>query len=74
MLRTIFAIGVMALLGLFALKFLFGIFGGLMTIVFALLALAIKVAVIGLVVYLVIRIISPDTARSLRERWSGQHD
>lgn len=71
MLRTIFAIGVMALLGLFALKFIFGIFGGLMSIVFALLSLAIKVAVIGLIVYLVIRIISPETARNLRERWSG---
>ena len=74
MLRTILAIGVMDLLGLFALKFLFGIFGGLIAILFALLGLAIKVAVIGLIVYLVIRIISPDTARNLRERWSGQHD
>jgi hypothetical protein len=74
MLRTIFAIGVMALLGLFALKFLFGIFGGLMAILFVLIGLAIKVAIIGLAVYLVIRIISPDTARTLRERWSGQHD
>lgn len=71
MLRTIFAIGVMAILGLFALKFIFGIFGGLMSIVFALLGLAIKVALIGLVVYFVIRIVSPDTARNLKERWSG---
>lgn len=74
MLRTIFAIGVMALLGLFAMKFLFGIFGGLIAIFFALLSLAIKVAVIGLLVYLVIRIISPDTARGLRERWGGSRD
>ena len=74
MLRTIFAIGVMALLGLFALKFLFGIFGAFVGLLFVLLGWAIKVAVIGLLVYLVIRIISPDTARSLRERWSGQHD
>lgn len=74
MLRTIFAIGVMALLGLFALKFLFGVFGGLIAILFALLGLALKVAVIGLLVYLVIRIISPDTARNLRERWGGPRD
>ena len=74
MLRTIFAIGIMALLGLFALKFIFGVFGGLMSILFGLLSLAIKVAVIGLLVYLVIRIISPDTARNLRERWSGSGD
>jgi hypothetical protein len=74
MLRTIFAIGIMALLGLFALKFIFGVFGGLMSILFGLLSLAIKVAGIGLLVYLVIRIISPDTARNLRERWSGSGD
>jgi hypothetical protein len=74
MLRTIFAIGIMALLGLFALKFIFGVFGGLMSILFGLLSLAIKVAVIGLLVYLVIRIISPDTARNLRERWGGPRD
>jgi len=72
MLRTIFAIGVMALLGLFALRFVFGMFGGLISLLFVLLALAIKVAVIGLLVYLVIRIVSPDTARSLRERWGSR--
>jgi hypothetical protein len=45
-----------------------------MSILFGLLSLAIKVAVIGLLVYLVIRIISPDTARNLRERWGGPRD
>jgi hypothetical protein len=74
MLRTIFAIGIMALLGLFALKFIFGVFGGLMSILCGLLSLAINVAVIGLLVYPVIRIISPDTARNLRERWGGPRD
>jgi hypothetical protein len=74
MFRTIFAIGIMALLGLFALKFIFGVFGGLIALLFILLRLAIKVAIIGLLVYLVIRIVSPDTARNLRDRWSGSRD
>ena len=71
MIRTIFAVGTAAFLGLFVLKFAFGIFGGLFALLFVLLGLALKIAVVGLVVFLVIRILSPDTARRLRERWSG---
>ncbi len=71
MLRTIFAIGVMAILGLFAMKLLFGVFGGLVALLFALFLLAVKIALIGLVIYFVIRILSPDTARRIREKWSG---
>ena len=71
MLRTIFMIGVFALLGLFALKLVFGIFGALFGLFIWLLFLAIKIALVGLVVYFVIRIFSPDTARRMREKWSG---
>jgi hypothetical protein len=71
MLRTIFAVGLMAILGLIALKFIFGIFGFLFAILFGLFFIAIKIALIGLVVYLVIRILSPDTARRIRQKWSG---
>lgn len=71
MLRTIFMIGVFALLGLFALKLVFGILGGLFALLFVLLFWAIRVAIFGLLVYLVIRIFSPDTARRLREKFSG---
>ncbi|MDB4912057.1 MAG: hypothetical protein JWO39_2880 [Gemmatimonadetes bacterium] len=71
MLRTIFAVGLMAILGLIALKFIFGIFGFLFAVLFFLLLLALKIAVIGFVLYLVIRILSPDTARRIRQKWSG---
>ncbi len=71
MLRTIFTIGLFALLGLFALKLVFGIFGPLLALLTWLLFLAIKIAFIGLILYLVIRIVSPDTARRMREKWSG---
>jgi hypothetical protein len=71
MLRTIFAVGIMALLGLFLLKLVFGILGGLFGLLVPLLYFAIKIAFIGLMVYLVIRIVSPDTARRLKEQWSG---
>jgi hypothetical protein len=71
MLRTIFTIGLFTLLGLFALKLVFGILGGLFGVVLGLLGLAVKIAIVGLVVYFVIRILSPDTARRLREKFSG---
>jgi predicted lipid-binding transport protein (Tim44 family) len=71
MLRTIFAVGLMAILGLIALKFIFGIFGFLFAILLMLFVLAIKIALIGFVVYLAIRILSPDTARRIRQKWSG---
>lgn len=71
MLRTIFSVGIMAVLGLFLLKFAFGILGGLFALLIFFGILAIKIGLIGLAVYVVIRVLSPDTARRLRERWSG---
>jgi hypothetical protein len=71
MLRTIFMIGLFAIGGLFVLKIAFGLFGVALGIFGVLLALAIKVLIIGGLIYLVIRIFSPDTARRLRQKWSG---
>ena len=71
MLRTIFAVGVLAILGLIALKLIFGIFGWLVALMFWLLWVAIKIAIIGAIIYLIIRIVSPETARRLRERWNS---
>ena len=72
MLRTVFLIGLFAILGLFALKFIFGIFGVLLGLFMMLLVMAVKIALIGGVIYIVIRLLSPDTARKMRERWSGR--
>lgn len=71
MLRTILAIGLFAVLGLFALKLVFGILGPLFAFLTWMLFLALKIAAVGLVIYLLIRIFSPETARRLREKWSG---
>ena len=71
MLRTILSIGLFAVLGLIALKFIFGIFGFAVGLFIILLGIALKIAIVGLVLYLIIRIVSPETARRLRERWSG---
>ena len=71
MLRTIFMIGLFALAGLFLLRLLFaGLFMGLGLFGW-LFGFAIKVLIFGALIYLVIRIFSPDTARKLREKFSG---
>lgn len=72
MLRTIFTIGIFAVIGLIALKFIFGLFAALVGVFLWLLGLAVRIALIGLVLYIIVRIVSPDTARRMRERWSGR--
>ena len=69
MFRTIFAVGALAVLGLIALKLLFNIFVPLVGLLLWLIVVAAKLALIGAVIYLVIRIVSPDTARRLREKF-----
>ena len=71
MLRTVFAVGVLAILGLIALKFVFGIFGWLVGLMVWLIILACKIAIVGAVIYLIIRIVSPETARRLREKFTS---
>ena len=71
MLRTIFSIGLVAILGLIAFKFIFGLFSVAVGLFVGLLFLALKIAFFLFLIYLIIRIVSPETARRLRERWSG---
>ncbi|HKY98061.1 MAG TPA: hypothetical protein VJL35_09415 [Gemmatimonadaceae bacterium] len=71
MIRTILMTGVMVLFGMFALGFVFKIFGGLIAITFLLLGFAVKALIVGGLAYLAIRIVSPDTARRLRGKFSG---
>jgi hypothetical protein len=68
MLATIFMIGLFALAGLFLFKLVFGLGLGLLG---WLIGFAIRALIFGAVIYLVIRIFSPETARRLREKFSG---
>jgi hypothetical protein len=76
MLRTVLSLGLFALLGLAALKLVFGVFTGLLGtllgLFFWLLGVALQIALVGLIVYLVIRLVSPETAHRIRERFSGE--
>ena len=71
MLRTLFSVGLMAILGLIVLKFAFGILGGVLAIFIGLAFLAVKILLVGVVAYVVLRIVAPTTARRLRARFSG---
>ena len=71
MLRTLFTIGVMAILGLFVMRLVFGILGGILGLFMGLAFLAFKIVLIGAVGYVVIAIVSPNSAKRLRERFSG---
>jgi hypothetical protein len=65
MLKTIFTIGVMALLGLFALKVIGVVVFPLLGL---LIGLAVKILLIGTVVYVVMLVVAPGTARRLRDK------
>lgn len=71
MVRTIFSLGLITFVGLFALKLVFGILGGLFGLFFALLGLAVPVLIIGALIYVVMLIFAPDTARGMREKFGG---
>jgi hypothetical protein len=71
MLKTILMTGLMVMAGLFVLSFVFKIFGGLIGLTFLLLGFAVKALIVGGIAYLAIRIVSPNTARRLRETWTG---
>jgi hypothetical protein len=71
MLRTIFMIGLFALAGLFLFRLLFGVIFVGFGMLGWLFGFAIKALIVGALIYFVIRIFSPETARRLRSKFSG---
>ena len=69
MLKNLFTIGLIALLGLIALKVVFGLLGPLVGLLLWLLGITIQLALAGAVVYGVIRLVSPETARRITSGW-----
>ncbi|HEX9220489.1 MAG TPA: hypothetical protein VF858_08380 [Gemmatimonadaceae bacterium] len=71
MLRAIFMIGLFAMLGLFAVGMVFKLFGGIVGLTFWLVALALKVVIVGGLLYFGIRVLSPGTAARIRDKFAG---
>jgi hypothetical protein len=64
-------IGLIAMLGLFAVGMVFKLFGGVLALTFFLVAVALKVVIVGGLLYFGIRVLSPGTAQRIRERFAG---
>lgn len=75
MFRTVLAIGIFAVLGLFVLKIIFGLFGVAWSLFTMLLGwtwwLGWRILLVGAVVYVVLLLVSPATARKMRDTWGG---
>jgi hypothetical protein len=71
MLRTLFTVGLIAMLGLIALKVVFGLLGPLVGLLFMLVGFALRVVLIGAVIYFVIRLVSPSTAARIERAIRG---
>ena len=67
MLRTLLLTGLLALAGLVVLKVVFGLLGPLVSALFWLVGMALRVLLVGAVAYLVLRVVSPATAQRLRD-------
>ncbi len=68
MVRALVGYSVIAIIGIFALKLLLG----LLSIAFNILWAALWLAVLGFIFYLVLKVISPNTARRVKERIHGE--
>ena len=70
MLRSLLGFAVVAVAGIVALKLVFGVLGFVLSLAMTVLWLA----AIGFVLYLLLKIISPRTARRVREAVRGRED
>ncbi len=67
MLRSILGYAVLAVVGILALKLIFG----LLSIAFSLFWVVLWLALLGFVFYLILKVVSPSTAQRIRESIKG---
>ena len=68
MLRNLLGFAVFAVISMFLLKVVFGLFG----LVLGLLGTVVWLACIGFVVYLILKLFAPDTAARVRDMVAGR--
>ena len=68
MLRNLFGFAVLAVVTIFLLKVVFGLFG----LVVGLLGAVLWFAFVGFMIYLVLKVFAPDTAARVREMIAGE--
>lgn len=70
MLRAILMLGFLVVLGMFAAGLVFNVLGGLVGLVIWAAVLAVKLLVVGGILYLGVRVLSPNTAQRLKDSWA----
>ena len=70
MLRAILMLGLLVVLGMFAAGLVFNVLGGLVGLVIWVAVLAVKLLVVGGILYFGVRVLSPNTAQRLKDTWA----
>lgn len=70
--RTFAAVAVVALIGWIALKIVFGVAGGIVGLLVSLAWLLLKILLVVGIVYWVLSVFSPETARKIRDAFKGE--
>jgi hypothetical protein len=70
MLRAILMLGLLVIGVMFAAGLFFNVLGGLVGLVIWVAVLAVKLLIVGGLLYFGIRVISPNTAQRLKDRWA----
>ncbi len=70
--RTFATIAVVALVGWIAFKLVFGVAGGIVGILLSLAWLALKILLVVGIVYWVLSVFSPETARKMKDAFKGE--
>jgi hypothetical protein len=71
MIRIAATLAVLAIVTLVAIRIVAGVAGGILGLVLAFAWLAFKVLLAAGLIYFVLTIVAPDTARKMRDRFSG---
>ncbi|TMA16498.1 MAG: hypothetical protein E6J66_00585 [Deltaproteobacteria bacterium] len=72
MIRTAATIAVVALIGWIALRILFGFAGGVLGLLISLAVFVLKIALVVGLVYWLLTIFSPETAKKMRDALRGE--
>lgn len=70
--RTFAAVALVSLLGYVAIRIVFGVAGGIVGLLLSLAWLALKVLLVVGLVYWVLSVFSPETARKMKEALKGE--
>ena len=71
MIRTVASVAVIGLVAWVVLKLVFGVAGSLLGVLIALAWLALKIALVVGLIYWLLTVFSPDTAKKLRDSLRG---